>query len=103
MLVGDYVGLGTSTLEAMLLGLPVISNVPENLFNDALLKDMESYVYTNDSDIRPTVDKIIQLLENKDLRKSIGQNGREFVFAVLNWEKIGLMYSDVFNQVINQK
>lgn len=89
MLSGEYVGLGTSTIEAMLLGIPSISNVPENLLGKPLLKDMKNLIHTDGVNIIETKEKIKKLLLNEILRREIGLEGREFVKNNLDWEYVG--------------
>lgn len=97
MLSGQYVGLGTATIEAMLLGIPSISNVPENLLGEVLLKDMVNYIYTDGENINETKQKIKNILLNEAERKKIGENGKEFVKNNLNWEEVGKKMISLFN------
>ena len=99
MLSGEYVGLGTSTIEAMQMGLPVISNVPENLLGKSLLKDMENYVYTDSKDIENTVNKIKLVLDSESLRQKIGLNGKKFVEENMNWNIVAEKYTELFNTI----
>lgn len=98
MLNGEYVGLGTSTLEAMLMGIPVVSNVPENLFGFGELKDMLSYIRTDGLSIETDVKKLKQLIENQQQRRTIGQNGREFVKKHLNWQNVAQQYISMIEE-----
>jgi len=92
MLVGRYVGLGTSTLEAMLMGIPSVSNAPENLFGFDALKDMENYIYTDANSIEKDAEKLSKLIEDDKLRKKIGQNGKEFIQRNMSWENVAKQY-----------
>jgi glycosyltransferase involved in cell wall biosynthesis len=92
MLVGEYVGLGTSTLEAMLMGVPSISNVPDNLFGFGAMRDMENFVHTNGNNISEDIEKINKLIEDKELRRKIGENGKVFIQKHLNWEVVAKQY-----------
>lgn len=96
MLSGEYVGLGTSTIEAMLLGIPSISNAPHNLLGKAELKDMENYLYTNGKDIDSITSKISSLLNNQDLRNKIGLGGKKFIKENLNWDIVGKQMTELF-------
>lgn len=88
MLSGKYVGLGTATIEAMLLGIPSVSNVPENLLGKPLLHNMENYIYTDGLNIEETAKKIAYLIRDQELREKIGQGGRQFVRENMNWDKV---------------
>lgn len=92
MLNGRYVGLGTSTIEAMLMGVPVVSNVPADLIEDAELMDMQNYIYSDGKNIESDFRKISLILQDRQLRKAIGQNGKEFVEQNLNWDIVADKY-----------
>jgi glycosyltransferase involved in cell wall biosynthesis len=87
MLSGEYVGLGTATLEAMTLGIPCVSNVPENLFGDNRLIDMETFIFAGDN-VMEVKAKLVEVLSDEELRKKIGGNGRNFITRYLNWEVV---------------
>lgn len=98
MLNGDYVGLGTSTIEAMLLGVPCVSNVPANLFGDQnQLLDMRNYIYSDDISVDSLANKIAQVLGNDKLKAEIGINGKNFAYSNLNWTKVSKMYINLFS------
>lgn len=95
MLVGEYVGLGTSTLEAMLMGVPIISNVPENLFGFGELRDMENYIRTDGKNVTRDVGRIGRLIENPEERKRIGTNEKRFVSQYLNWDNVAKEFEHI--------
>jgi glycosyltransferase involved in cell wall biosynthesis len=98
MLCGKYVGLGMATIEAMLMGVPVISNVPENLLGDNKLRDMHNYVYTDGKTINKDVDNICKIIYDKQLRKVIGKNGKEFVQKYLNWDSVAEQFKHIIQE-----
>jgi glycosyltransferase involved in cell wall biosynthesis len=98
MLDGEYKGLGTSNLEAMLMGVPIVSNVPENLLGEGLLKDMENCILVDDRSIEEAVGKITAVLEDENIRKGVGTQGKEFVRKNMSWEKIGKMHDNLFKE-----
>ena len=55
---GKYTALGSATIESMIMGVPVISNAPADLFGDISLIDMKNYVYTNTNDLNSVVNKV---------------------------------------------
>ena len=98
MLNGEYVGLGTSTIEAMLMGVPVISNIPENLFGEKLLHDMNNYIFSDGKDVKATAEKLIPILKDQNTRQKIGNNGRKFVEDYMNWDNVAEKYEQLFGE-----
>lgn len=88
-LSGRYLGLGTATIEAMLMGLPVIANVPLDLLGKAVLRDMEDIVHLDGLAPGVIAEKIRKLLDDDALREKVGRGGREFVRCHLNWNQVG--------------
>jgi glycosyltransferase involved in cell wall biosynthesis len=88
MLSGRYVGLGTSTAEAMLLGVPVVSNVPGDLFGTRKLRDMEEFIHTDGRDAEGAAVKLLRVLGEAGLRSRIGRRGREFAREALSWPAV---------------
>ena len=85
-LTGEYVGLGVANLEAMLMGVPLISNAPENLLGKPRLKDMENYIFSDGVTTAEIIPKLVKILKDEQIRRRIGQNGRHFVQKYLNWD-----------------
>lgn len=117
ILSGKYTGLGTATLEAMLMGVPVVSNVPSDLFGERKLEDMRHYVYADVSYaaqntghisasaelVDDIAEKISSVLKDVNMRERIGQGGREFISKNLTWERISEDVENLFSSLINQK
>ncbi len=99
ILSGNYVGLGTATLESMLMGIPVVANVPPNLFGENLLFDMQNYVYADLSRPQHLVEKITTLFQQKDLREKIGKSGQKLVKEHLDWDIISEKIENLFVEV----
>lgn len=97
MLDGEYKGLGTANLEAMFMGVPIISNVPNNLFGKDLLKDMENCILIKNCTINKTSKKILEVLTNFNARKKIGISGRCFCEKNMSWNKIGKEFEKIMN------
>jgi len=101
---GLYSGLGTSTIESMLMGVPTFSKSPQDLFgSNAILKDMSNYIFTDGISVQTTTSKIVQLIKDKDLRKEIGTRGRIFVENFMNWDFVAEKYIDLFKSILNEK
>jgi glycosyltransferase involved in cell wall biosynthesis len=99
---GRYTGLGTSTIETMLLGVPVISKSPEDLFGSvAKLEDFKNYIFLDGQNIKDAVDKLLIVLENEKIRRNIGISGRNFVNTNLNWENVAAQMIALFKNQNN--
>lgn len=101
-LTGRYVGLGTATLEAMMLGVPVMANVPLDLLGSVTLKDMEHIIHCNGLVPETIAARLEQLLTHKDLRQTVGQGGRQFVKRNLNWEKVAEDMEHLLSEVCDE-
>lgn len=101
-LTGRYVGLGTATLEAMILGVPVVANVPLDLLGSAMLKDMEHIVQCDGLVPETIAARLGQLLADQALRRTVGRGGREFVKENLNWEKVAEDMEHLLTEVCNE-
>lgn len=97
---GKYYGLGTATIEAMLMGVPVVSNVPADLFGKPLLHDMSNFIHTDGISLEPTVSKIKTGLSDVQLRRKLGENGKDFVCKFLNWDSVARQMETVLQETI---
>ena len=98
-LSGKYVGMGTATIEAMMLGIPVIVNAPEDLLGRVTLKDMIEFVSTKGLSYEQIADKMSQLILQKRLRSSIGKNGRKFVSKYMTWNVVSHEMTEALRKV----
>ena len=87
-LTGKYVGLGTATIEAMLLAVPAVVNTPLNLLGTGGLVDGVHLVQSPDLDPEGIASRIRSLLTDAALRRKVGEGGRQFVRQHLNWEVV---------------
>lgn len=87
-LTGKYVGLGTATIEAMLLGVPTVVNTPLELLGTEVLVDGVHLIHSPIAEPIEIARQIGRLLSNELLRQRVGEGGREFVRKHLNWEVV---------------
>jgi len=80
-LIDSGSGIRIKILEMMAAGLPVVSNT-----KGAVGIDCEAVRIADNSDA--FVEAVVELLENKELRQSIGQLSRDFIGANHNADKI---------------
>ncbi len=97
-LTGQYVGLGTATIEAMLLGLPTVVNTPLNLLGTELLVDRQHLIQCTSSDPTEIASRLDLLLADADLRRRVGEGGRTFVQQHLDWDVVAQQMVQVLRQ-----
>lgn len=87
---------GIVNLEAMACGIPIISSklggIPD------IVKDMENGILVKPGDSKSLADAMIFLLENEDIRKKMGTDGRKKV-EEYSWEKIAEKTEDVYKRL----
>ena len=88
-------------LEAQLMRKPVIATnvggIPE------LMIDGKTGVLVEKGDSKKITDKILELLENKELAEKMGKEGRVYVENNFNWKKIAEKFSLEMKNRINKK
>lgn len=102
-MTGEYVGLGTASIEAMLMGVPVVTNVPEDLLGDARLTDNETVVRVSDASSDDALDKVAALAGDEEMRRRIGLNGRAFVQAHMNWDAVATRIAEILEFAVDPR
>ncbi len=96
---GNTEGIPTVLMEAMSLGLPVVSTyhtgIPE------LVKDGETGLLTNEKDSDMMAKKLIELIGNPDLYKRLGTMGREKVERDFNIRLQNAKLDELYGQVMH--
>lgn len=87
-LTGQYVGLGTATIEAMLLALPTVVNTPLDLLGTGTLVDQQHLVQCTSAMPEKIAACLSPLLSDAGLRRRVGEGGRMFVQQHLNWDVV---------------
>ena len=76
-------GLGQSVIEASLMEKPVVASksggIPETI------KDQETGYLVNQGDTQDWINKLSIILENTELSKKLGSNGRKYVKGKFDW------------------
>ncbi len=98
---GDTEGLGVVMLEAMATEVPVVASrvggIPEalNYGNVGILIEQK-----NPKQIAETV---ISILNDNELRKSLGKKGRDWVMQNFSWDHLAKQIAKIFKQSLNRK
>lgn len=94
-------GLGSSFLEAMAAGLPIIGT-PVGGIPD-FLRDKETGLFTKVDDPKDLAFKIDLLLEDSRLRKKIAQNGRKLIEEKYSWELVAGKINSILQKITSGK
>jgi glycosyltransferase involved in cell wall biosynthesis len=94
---GDMEGFGVVVLEASSCALPVIASNLEGI-RDAV-QDGKNGILVDHGYARGFVDRLLELLENNELRKSFGTRARKFTLDNYGWESIAQNYLDEFKAI----
>src|SRR3989338_7220940 len=91
-------GLGSSFLEAMGAGLPVIGvavgGIPD------FLKDGETGLFCKVDDPKDLAEKIKLLMRDEEIAKRIAGNGRRLVLEKYNWDNVAKQMKNILSHII---
>ncbi len=94
-------GLGVSLLQASAAGIPIIATdvggIPE-----VVLHNFNGYLISPNS-VDDIVDKILYLIENRELAKKMGQNGRSLVKKKFSVDKMVSSYINLYREIIENE
>jgi len=90
------VGIQNKVLEAMACGVPVVSS-PQAVSALAVVPDRDLKVADG---AEAFADAIFDLLENREMRESIGKAGRSYVEEHHSWAKITAQLEEIYNEAI---
>jgi len=87
-------GLGNVFLEAMACGLPIIGTEVGGIPD--FLKDKETGLLCKANNPKDIAEKIKEILEDDNLRKTLSKNGLELVIEKYSWDKIAQQMKKIF-------
>ena len=90
-------GLGNVFLEAMAMGLPVIGT-PVGGIPD-FLEDRKTGLFCEASNPQDIAKKIKEILEDKELRKTLVENGLRLVQEKYDWDEIAQQMKEVYRKL----
>jgi len=93
-------GLGLALMEAMASGLGVIGSDVGGI--RSLIQDRYNGLLVRPADIRGLSDKILELLQNPDQAKYLGNNARIFINQNFSQEKMVLETEKVYLECLNK-
>ncbi len=95
-------GLGMVFLEASAAGLPIIAT-PRGGIPEIVHEGLNGLLLQRHDDPRELAARIIHLLEDRDLRLRLGQQGRAWVKERFSWEKIAQRQEEVYDEIVGSK
>lgn len=99
-LTGRYVGLGTATIEAMLMGVPTVVNAYAGILGRHRLEDWQHVVLLPSLAEEAIAECLRKLLTDEPLRRAVGLGGRRFVSEHMSWQRVALDLESVLAQVV---
>lgn len=86
--------------EYMACGKPVVATRIDGF---EILEDAKAGLLINPEDSNEFADAIIRLLQNEDLRKEMGENGRKCVVKNHSWRSVAQKVSNVCENVVSEQ
>ena len=87
-------GIQNKILEAMSMAIPVVTT-PEGAEGIGAEESILTVAKTNEE----YVQKVINLLKNKDLQQGIGKKSREFILNNFSWKNVGENWDKMIQEV----
>jgi glycosyltransferase involved in cell wall biosynthesis len=89
--------MGNKILEAMMCGLPVISNIAHEIINETGCGIIVEY-----GNVAQIKEAIITIQRNVDLRRSFGHNGRKAFLEKYNWNRMEQKLFEIYGSLIKK-
>lgn len=91
-------GMANKILEAMMCGLPVITNIVPEFIHETGCGIVVEY-----SNVEQIKQAIITLRDNPELRKEMGGNGRKAYLEKYNWTNMEKRLYKIYEELVNYK
>ncbi|HEY9077615.1 MAG TPA: glycosyltransferase [Anaerolineaceae bacterium] len=96
---GNIDGLPTVLLEAMSSGLPVIASEIAGV--PLVINNYENGVLVPPGNPEILANAIIDLIQNEQLRVNLGTNARHSITTQYNWDEVGKIFIQLYQQAID--
>jgi glycosyltransferase involved in cell wall biosynthesis len=89
--------IGNKLFEAMMCGLPVVTNVAQDIVNET-----ECGIIVEYDNLEQIKEAIIKLKDNPELRKRLGANGRKAFLEKYNWNVMEQRLYKVYDNLLSK-
>jgi glycosyltransferase involved in cell wall biosynthesis len=93
-------GVGSAGMEAMALGLPVVTYAYPQIYGDVPLRHGENIWFIDPHDPETITEVLGTLAEDPALRKRVGEQGRQLVRDYLTWAQGGARLRGFYSSVV---
>lgn len=90
-------GLGNAFLEALAAGVPIVAPMVGGIPD--FLKDGENGLACDPENPADIADKITRLINDSELCSRLGENGRQMVRDLYDWDHIARSVAEVYNHI----
>jgi glycosyltransferase involved in cell wall biosynthesis len=98
---GDMEGFGLVMVEALGCECSVIaSDLPA--IHDIIIDD-KTGIIVKQKNVQQIAQEIIYLLDNPDMQRSLGKEGRKYVLERYDWEITKRKYCDLFEELVHRQ
>jgi len=95
----DGIGYNLATIESMARGVPTIISTPRDYYQHALLEDGKHSLIVKPENVDDLCEKIVLLLEDVELYKTISRGGNSFAKENFDLKKVGIAYLKLFSDI----
>ncbi|MCK9210472.1 MAG: glycosyltransferase [Ignavibacteriaceae bacterium] len=99
LLTSDYEGMPFVIWEAMSKGLPIVSSAVEGIVE--VVQATECGLLFEKNDISAAVSAIKRIIENPELKKKLGENGKSAINCKYNVNNFGIEMHKIYSQLSN--
>ena len=93
-------GLPTSVLEASAMGLPIVATDVGG--TSEIIENYKTGLIVPPGDTKLLKEKISELIEDKDLRRVLGENAHKVTKEKFDWDVIAKKYEKIYGEVVER-
>lgn len=94
-------GLGIAAMEAMSVGVPVVSSIGADDLGEGLLKNGENILLIERGSIASITEACVSLLKDADYRRNVGLRGQKLIAENFSWESVTDRMEAVYEKMLS--